>query len=61
MNTYELIDSLCEITSKQADIIRKQKAVIMQYGIEVEDPALDKLIEDVDAELDRVEMNMRKR
>lgn len=60
MNTYELIDSLCEITSKQADIIRRQQAVIMQHGIEVEDPVLEKIMMETESRLDLVEMDLRK-
>ena len=41
MNPYELIDNLCEITSMQADIIRRQQAVIAQHGIEMEDGNLE--------------------
>lgn len=41
MNPYELIDNLCEITSMQADIIRRQQAVIAQHGIEMEDCNLE--------------------
>lgn len=60
MNTYELIDSLCEITSKQADIIRRQQAVMMQHGIEVADPVLEKIMMETEARLDQVEMDLRK-
>ena len=33
VNNYELIDKLCEITTLQSDIIRKQANVIEQHKI----------------------------
>lgn len=60
MNPYQLIESLCSITSLQADIIRRQQALIMQHGIEVEDPTLERFLESAESGLDEVEMEMRK-
>lgn len=60
MNPYELIDHLCEITSIQADIIRKQQSVIMQHGIEIQDSRLQELTGQAGEWLDRAEKDLRK-
>lgn len=60
MNPFKLIDILCQITSIQADIIRKQQAVIEQHGIEVADETLDRQIEEASGMLDQAEMDLRK-
>lgn len=60
MNPFKLIDILCQITSIQADIIRKQQAVIMQHGIEIEDETLDQQINEASRMLDQAEMDLRK-
>lgn len=60
MNPFKLIDILCQITSIQADIIRKQQAVIMQHGIEIADETLDQQIEEASRMLDQAEMDLRK-
>lgn len=60
MNSFKLIDILCQITSIQADIIRKQQAVIMQHGIEIADKTLDRQIEEASGMLDQAEMDLRK-
>lgn len=60
MNPFKLIDILCQITSIQADIIRKQQAVIMQHGIEIADETLDQQIEEASGMLDQAEMDLRK-
>ena len=60
MNPFKLIDTLCLITSIQADIIRKQQAVIMQHGIEIADETLDQQIEEASGMLDQAEMDLRK-
>ncbi len=60
MNPFKLIDILCQITSIQADIIRKQQAVIMQHGIEIEDETLDQQIDEASRMLDQAEMDLRK-
>lgn len=59
MNNYQLIDELCRITSLQADIIRRQQSVIMQHGIEVEDPAISETLEQAEEKMDIVEMELR--
>ena len=61
MNQYELIDKLCAITTMQADIIRRQQAVIMQHGIEVEDEALQQQIDKVTMMMDIAEMDINLR
>ena len=60
MNPFKLIDILCQITSIQADIIRKQQAVIMQHGIEIADETLDQQIDEASRMLDQAEMDLRK-
>ena len=60
MNPFKLIDILCQITSIQADIIRKQQAVIMQHGIEIEDETLDQQINEASRMLDQAAMDLRK-
>lgn len=60
MNPFKLIDILCQITSIQADIIRKQQAVIMQHGIEIADETLDQQIKEASGMLDQAEMDLRK-
>lgn len=60
MNPFKLIDILCQITSIQADIIRKQQAVIMQHGIEIQDETLDQQINEASRMLDQAEMDLRK-
>lgn len=60
MNPFKLIDILCQITSIQADIIRKQQAVVMQHGIEIADETLDQQIEEASGMLDQAEMDLRK-
>lgn len=60
MNPFKLIDILCRITSIQADIIRKQQAVIMQHGIEIADETMDQQIEEASGMLDQAEMDLRK-
>ena len=60
MNPFKLIDILCQITSIQADIIRKQQAVIIQHGIEIADETLDQQIEEASGMLDQAEMDLRK-
>ena len=60
MNPFKLIDILCQITSIQADIIRKQQAVIMQHGIEIADETLDQQINEASRMLDQAEMDLRK-
>lgn len=60
MNPFKLINILCQITSIQADIIRKQQAVIMQHGIEIADEILDRQIEQASGMLDQAEMDLRK-
>lgn len=60
MNPFKLIDILCQITSIQADIIRKQQVVIMQHGIEIEDETLDQQIDEASRMLDQAEMDLRK-
>lgn len=60
MNPFKLIDILCQITSIQADIIRKQQAVIMQHGIEIADETMDQQIEEASGMLDQAEMDLRK-
>ena len=60
MNPFKLIDILCQITSIQADIIRKQQAVIEQHGIEIADETLDQQIEEASGMLDQAEMDLRK-
>lgn len=60
MNPFKLINILCQITSIQADIIRKQQAVIMQHGIEIADETLDQQIEEASGMLDQAEMDLRK-
>lgn len=60
MNPFKLIDILCQITSIQADIIRKQQAVITQHGIEIEDETLDQQINEASRMLDQAEMDLRK-
>lgn len=59
MNPYQLIDALCHITSLQADIIRRQQAVIMQHGIEVEDPEMERLLAAAEEKLNGAERQMR--
>lgn len=59
MNTLELIDSLCDVTAKLSDIVRKQQYIIAQHGIEVEDPAMKRAIEDAENEMGLIEMNLR--
>lgn len=61
MTDYELIDELCAITSRQADIIRRLSGVIAQHGIEIEDPLTQRLIEAAENGLDRAEMGLRRR
>ena len=60
MNPLKLIDILCQITSIQADITRKQQAVILQHGIEIADETLDHQIEEASGMLDQMEMDLRK-
>lgn len=60
MNPYELIDHLCEITSIQADIIRKQQAVIAQHGIEAPDSRMQELTGQAEEWLDHAERELRK-
>ncbi|MDO5391048.1 MAG: hypothetical protein Q4F24_08195 [Eubacteriales bacterium] len=60
MNPYELIDRLCDITTMQADIIRKQQAVIMQHGIEIESQELDELLRNAELRMDQVEYCKRR-
>lgn len=55
MGDYELIDTLCEITTKLADIVREQNALLKQH--EIEPPET----EAVWTELDRMECALRRR
>lgn len=59
MNTIELIDSLCDVTAKLSDIVRKQQYIIAQHGIEVEDSEIKRAIEDAENEMDLIELNFR--
>lgn len=59
MNPYELIDRLCGVVTLQADIIRKQQAVIMQHGIEMEDSRLKEQLKQMEDVLDFAEYEMR--
>ncbi len=60
MNPYQLIDTLCSITSLLADIIRKQQSVIMQHGIEIDDPLMQEQLERSEEMLDTVEFDLRR-
>lgn len=59
MNTFRLIDMLCEVTSIMADIVRKQQVVIEQHGIQIDDPELDRQLTSMDAILDETELEAR--
>ena len=59
MSDYELIDILCTTTSKLADVVREQNAVIKQH--EINTPQLDGTIEKIWEDLDRTENVLRRR
>lgn len=60
MSQYDLIDCLCEITSLQADIIRKQQSVISQNGILLIDKTLDLELSEATQKLGDIENHLRK-
>lgn len=60
MSPYDLIDCLCEITSLQADIIRKQQSVISQNGILLIDKTLDLELSEATQKLGDIENHLRK-
>lgn len=59
MSDYELIDILCTITSKLADVVREQNAIIKQH--EINTPQLDAEVETIWGVLDRAENTLRRR
>ena len=61
MTPMELVDRLCAVTAKQADIIREQ-AFFIENVLTVDDEARKKFAamrEPVDAELDDLEYQLR--
>lgn len=60
MSPYDLIDCLCEITSLQADIIRKQQSVISQNWILLIDKTLDLELSEATQKLGDIENHLRK-
>lgn len=59
MSTPELVDILCDVTTKLSDIVRKQQYIIAQHGIEVEDSDMKRSIEDAENKMDLIELNLR--
>jgi len=56
MTDLEMIDKLCEVTTLQSDIIRKQSTIIAQSEIANELEEERKLVDEI---LDTVELNLR--
>lgn len=59
MSDYELIERLCGVTTKLADIVRMQAAVIRQAGLSNKE--IETMQSETDDELDFLEYKLRGR
>lgn len=56
---YEVIDTLCDITERQANLIRKMSEIMIQEGMKDDLEKLRAEIEKVESNRDLVEMRLR--
>lgn len=53
-NLFENFEKLCNAVSVMADVIRRQQTVIELYGIEKNDPELNKKLEQIKGTTDKL-------
>ena len=56
---YEVIDILCDITERQANLIRKMSEIMIQEGMKDDLEKLRAEIEKVESDRDLAEMRLR--
>lgn len=56
---YEVVDTLCDITERQANLIRKMSEIMIQEGMKDDLEKIKKEIEKVESNRDLVEMRLR--
>lgn len=56
---YEVIDTLCDITGRQANLIRKMSEIMIQEGMKDDLEKIKAEIEKVESDRDLTEMRMR--
>lgn len=56
---YEVIDTLCDITGRQANLIRKMSEIMIQEGMKDDLEKIKAEIEKVESDRDLAEMRMR--
>lgn len=56
---YEVVDALCDITERQANLIRKMSEIMIQEGMKDDLEKIKEEIEKVESNRDLVEMRLR--
>lgn len=56
---YEVIDTLCDITGRQANLIRKMSEIMIHEGMKDDLEKIKAEIEKVESDRDLAEMRMR--
>lgn len=56
---YEVVDTLCDITERQANLIRKMSEIMIQEGMKDDLEKIKEEIEKVESNRDLVEMRLR--
>lgn len=56
---YEVIDTLCDITGRQANLIRKMSEIMIQEGMKDDLEKIKAEIEKVESDRDLTEMRLR--
>lgn len=57
LSYFELIDTLCGVTTKLADLVRAQQAILLQNGIQC--AALEEGVKEAEEMLDLTEFKLR--